>query len=184
MPTIGRKSAHRLAFHILKGSPDQARELGEALIHLHENVHFCKKCFYLTEGDLCSICLDGRRDQQTICVVEEPSDVATFERGGIYRGLYHVLLGHISPLRGIMPEDLKISELLNRVRSSGESISEVILAMNPNVDGDATALYLSRQLEAMGIKSTRLGLGLPMGAALEYADDLTLSKALESRKNY
>ncbi len=182
LPTIGRKSAQRLAFNLLKGSDEQPRRLAAALQNLHERVHFCKQCFYITEEDLCAICRDPNRDVTQICVVEEPMDVASFERTASFRGLYHVLLGRLSPLQGIMPEDLKIDELMRRIRGLNGQVQEVILATNPNVDGDATALYLSRMLEPQGIRTTRLGLGLPIGSSLEYADELTLSKALESRK--
>lgn len=182
LPTIGRKSAQRLAFTLLKGSDEQPRRLASALYHLHERVHFCRQCYYITEEELCTICRDPNRDPSKICVVEEPMDVASFERTGSFRGLYHVLLGRLSPLQGVMPEDLKIDELMHRVRALQGKIDEVILATNPNVDGDATALYLSRLLETQGVRSTRLGLGLPIGSSLEYADELTLSKALESRK--
>lgn len=182
LPTIGRKSAQRLAFQLLKATPDQPRRLAEALATLHDKVNFCQQCFYVTEGELCAICLAPNRDHRLICVVEEPMDVASFERTGSYRGLYHVLLGRLSPLHGVMPEDLKITELLARVDDAEEPVQEVILATNPNVDGDATALYLSRLLESRGVATTRLGLGLPIGSSLEYADELTLQKAFESRK--
>ena len=182
LPTIGRKSAQRLAFQLLKSSADQPRRLAEALNDLHTKVRFCKDCFYVTEEELCAICRSEDRDPSTICVVEEPADVVSFERTGMYRGRYHVLLGHLSPLQGVMPEDLKINELVARVSRPESPVREVILATNPNVDGDATALYLSRLLEPKGVKITRLGLGLPIGGALEYADELTLQKALETRK--
>jgi len=182
LPTIGRKSAQRLAFTLLKGSDEQPRRLASALEHLHQRVRFCRECFYITEEDLCAICRDPNRDTSHICVVEEPMDVASFERTGSYRGLYHVLLGRLSPLQGVMPEDLRIDELMRRLARSDAPVHEVILATNPNVDGDATALYLSRMIEARGIATTRLGLGLPIGSSLEYADELTLTKALESRK--
>ena len=182
LPTIGRKSAQRLAFQLLKSSAEQPQRLADALAHLHERVHFCRQCFYICEQDLCAICRDPDRDQSQICVVEEPMDVASFERTGSYNGFYHVLLGRLSPLQGVMPEDLKIGELMNRVSRTDCQVREVILATNPNVDGDATALYLSRLLEPKGISTTRLGLGLPMGSSLEYADELTLQKAFETRK--
>lgn len=150
--------------------------------HLHERVHFCRECFYITEQELCAICRDPNRDRTQMCVVEEPMDVASFERTASYRGLYHVLLGRLSPLQGVMPEDLKIDELMKRVSRADSEVREVILATNPNVDGDATALYLGRLLEPRGIQTTRLGLGLPIGSSLEYADELTLQKAFESRK--
>lgn len=182
LPTIGRKSAQRLAFHLLKTPEDQVHRLATALDQMKQRVRFCKQCYYITEEDLCAICRDPRRSASQICVVEEPLDVAAFERSGSYGGLYHVLLGRLSPLQGVMPEDLRISELIDRLESSPEPVTEVILATNPNVDGDATALYLSRQIEPRGIQVTRLGLGLPIGAALEYADELTIQKAFEGRK--
>lgn len=182
LPTIGRKSAQRLAFQLLKSPAEQPQRLADALQHLHERVHFCRQCFYITEADICAICRDPDRDQTQICVVEEPMDVASFERTASYRGLYHVLLGRLSPLQGVMPEDLKIDELMKRVSRPDSAVKEVILATNPNVDGDATALYLGRLLEPRGIQTTRLGLGLPIGSSLEYADELTLQKAFESRK--
>ncbi|MGI8906903.1 MAG: recombination mediator RecR [Candidatus Sumerlaeaceae bacterium] len=183
LPTIGRKSAQRLAFQLLKSPAEQPQRLADALHHLHERVHFCRQCFYITEEELCAICRNPDRDGSQICVVEEPMDVASFERTGSYRGFYHVLLGRLSPLQGVMPEDLKIGELMNRVERANGEVREVILATNPNVDGDATALYISRMLEPRGISITRLGLGLPMGSSLEYADELTLQKALETRKS-
>lgn len=184
LPTIGRKSAQRLAFHLLKADPAQCISLAEALAGLHKGVRLCDRCFYLAEDKYCSICMDARRDTTTICVVEEPADVVAFERSGSYRGLYHVLLGHLSPLHGVMPDDLKIRELVDRVADREAGIKEVILATNPSVDGDATALYLNRVLEKYNIKATRLGLGMPMGGSLEYADELTLQKALEGRRGY
>ena len=187
LPTIGRKSAQRLAFHLLKASPDQSLQLAQALAGLHAGVQFCTQCFFLAEGDLCAICSDTRRDASQICVVEEPADVIAFERSGAYRGLYHVLLGRLSPLHGVMPGDLKITELLHRLEVATRSdvpVKEVILATYPSVDGDATALYLHKVIEKLGIATTRLGLGMPMGGSLEYADELTLQKALEGRRGY
>jgi len=184
LPTVGRKSAQRLAFHLLKADPAQAGNLAGALEGLHAGVHFCKQCFFLAESDLCSICADARRDSSIICVVEEPVDVVAFERSGTYRGLFHVLLGRLSPLHGVMPEDLKIDELMSRLGNAEHPVEEVILATNPSVDGDATALYLHKMIERRGIKTTRLGLGVPMGSNLEYADELTLQKALEGRRGY
>lgn len=184
LPTVGRKSAQRLALHLLKADETQAQALATALEGLHKGVQFCQNCFFLAEGDECAICLDERRDASRICVVEEPADVIAFERSGAYRGLYHVLLGRLSPLQGVMPEDLKIDELMARLNEDGSEVDEVILATNPNVDGDATALYLHKLLEKRGIRSTRLGLGVPMGSALEYVDELTLQKALEGRREY
>lgn len=183
LPTIGRKSAQRLALHILKGPADQAAALADSLAQLHARVHFCSRCFYLAEGDLCAICSDPARDPNTICVVEEPQDVAALQKSGRYRGHYHVLLGSLSPLHGVMADDLKIAELLTRLSALDPARTEVILATNPDVDGDATALYLSRSIEPMGIKVTRLGLGLPIGGSLEHADELTLAQAFEGRRS-
>ncbi len=184
LPTVGRKSAQRLALHLLKADQAQAEKLANALAGLHSGVRFCRQCFFLAESDLCAICKDVRRDPTAICVVEEPADVIAFERSAFFRGHYHVLLGRLSPLQGVMPEDLKIDELLRRVDKPGAEISEVILATNPSVDGDATALYLHKMLERRGIKTSRLGLGVPMGSSLEYIDELTLQKALEGRRGY
>lgn len=182
LPTIGRKSAQRLAFHILKAPTSDAHSLAAALRDATDRIHFCKRCFYITDSELCEICTDSRRDPSQVCVVEEPVDVAAFEKSGTYHGMYHVLLGHLSPLRGVTPEDLKIDQLIDRVREKDSAVREIILATNPNVDGDATALYISRLLEETGVQVTRLGLGLSMGSSLEYADELTLRKALEGRK--
>lgn len=184
LPTIGRKSAQRLALHLLKSDQSQAQALADALVGLHRGVRFCSRCYFLAEAELCAICQDQRRDQSVICVVEEPVDVVAFERSGSFRGLYHVLLGRLSPLQGVMPEDLKIQELLDRVSDPAGETAEVILATNPSVDGDATALYLHKILEKRGIKTTRLGLGVSMGSSLEYVDELTIQKALEGRRGY
>lgn len=181
LPTIGRKSAQRLAFHILKAPPDYADGLARALQQLKQRVRLCERCFYISESPLCAICEDSRRDPAQICVVEEPADVAAFEKSETYQGVYHVLLGHLSPLHGITPDELKIAELMSRLKAT-PPVREVILATNPNVDGDATALYLSRIIEPLGIRVTRLGLGLSIGSSLEYADELTLRKAFEGRK--
>ncbi len=184
LPTIGRKSAQRLAFHLLKADEAQVQRLAEAVAGLHAGVRFCSRCFFLAEAELCSICADDRRDQSVICVVEEPADVVSFERSGAFRGVYHVLLGQLSPLHGVMPEDLKIDELMQRLDAGDGEIAEVILATNPSVDGDATALYLHKLIERRGIKTTRLGLGVSMGSSLEYVDELTIQKALEGRRGY
>lgn len=182
LPTIGRKSAQRLAFHLLKTPDEQVHALAHALEQLKSRLRLCRNCFYITENEECAICLSANRDPAQICVVEEPMDVASFEKAGSYQGLYHVLLGRLSPLHGVTPEDLKIRELIGRLQNQAQPVREVILATNPNVDGDATALYLSRLIEPLGIRVTRLGLGLPIGSSLEYADELTLRKALEGRK--
>ncbi|MCX7020526.1 MAG: recombination mediator RecR [bacterium] len=182
LPTIGRKSAQRLAFYILKCPREQPLALARALEQLHERLGFCPRCFYIATGELCSICADPGRDASQLCVVEEPQDVAAFDKPGAYKGLYHVLLGRLSPLQGVTPEDLKINELLTRIKDPMSRVQEVILATNPNVDGDATALYLSRLIEPLGIRTTRLGLGLSIGSSIEYADELTIRKAFEGRR--
>lgn len=184
LPTIGRKSAQRLAFHILKQPGQDAEALAEALVESRKRIGFCRQCFYIAEAELCPICRDPRRDPSQICVVEEPADVAAFERSESYEGVYHVLLGCLSPLHGVTPDDLKIRELIARIERGEPQIREVILATNPNVDGDATALYLSRLIEQRGVSVSRLGLGLSIGSALEYADELTLRKAFEGRKAF
>lgn len=182
LPTIGRKSAQRLAFHLLRQPADQARALGGALDALHREVRFCSRCRYLAEGELCAICSDPSRDAGVVCVVEDFQDVAAFEKSRSYRGVYHVLMGHLSPLQGVTPEDLTIDVLMARLRGAQPPVREVVLATNPNVDGDATALYLSSLIEPVGIRVTRLGLGLAVGSSLEYSDELTLRKAFEGRR--
>lgn len=184
LPTVGRKSAQRLAFHILKEPDEQATALARALVDVKQKIRFCPQCFYITDAELCHICSDTYRDHAQICVVEEPADVAAFDRSGTYRGLYHVLLGHLSPLHGISADDLKIRELMARLSAGDNPVREVIIATNPNVDGDATALYLSRLMHDLPVEVTRLGLGLSIGSSLEYSDELTLRKAFEGRKAF
>lgn len=180
LPGIGSKTAQRLAFHILKSPPDQARALHRSLAELHEQVKSCKVCFNLSGAELCPVCADGRRNEAQVCVVEEPSDLGAIERTGEYHGRYHVLLGSLSPLEGIGPDELKIRELLQRL---GEGkITEVIVATNPNVEGEATSLYLSKLIKPLGIAMTRLASGLPMGGELEYADQMTLARAMAHRR--
>ncbi|MFN3742276.1 MAG: recombination mediator RecR [Anaerolineales bacterium] len=182
LPGIGPKTASRLAFYLLREESGLAQELAEALQGLKSGIGFCKECFYLTEAaeTRCAICADERRDAGLICVVEEPLDVIAIERSGAYRGRYHVLHGALSPIEGIGPEDLKIAPLLERVRHG--DIREVIIATNPNLEGEATALYLSQQLRPLGVRLTRLARGLPMGSDLEYADPNTLLRALSGRQ--
>ena len=182
LPGIGRKSAERLAYHIIQSSGDDARSLAEAVKEVKEKIFFCPVCFNLTEEKPCPICKDPNRDRSRILVVEDPLDIEAFEKSGVYKGLYHVLQGRLVPLKGITAENLRISELLERVKKG--DVSEVVLATNPDLEGDATALYISRQLKSFGVKVTRLGLGLPMGGSLEYADAVTLQKALEGRKTF
>ena len=180
LPGIGRKTALRLTYHLLRQSPDQSRRLADALITLSERVRPCTRCFNLTEEELCSICRDERRDSSVICVVEEASDIGAIERAGEFRGLYHVLGGRLSPLDGIGPEDLTISQLCARI-STG-TVREVILATNPSLEGEATALYVQRQLAAPPLTVSRIARGLPVGGDLEYADGVTIAQALAARR--
>lgn len=178
LPGIGRKTAQRLAFFILNGSEEQARTFAQAILDAKEKMHTCKVCQNLTDGEICSICDNPSRDHSTICVVEDPRDVVAFERTRDYNGLYHVLHGVISPMDGIGPDQLHIKELLGRVAGG---VQEVILATNPDVEGEATALYISRLVKPLGVKVTRIAYGIPVGGELEYADEITLSRALEGR---
>jgi recombination protein RecR len=180
LPTIGRKSAERLAFYMLRAEKSRVLRLADALREMKERITFCPRCFHVAEGGLCAICSDASRDSTVICVVESPLDIIAIEKSGTYRGLYHVLQGRLSPLAGVTPEDLRIRELLERVKK--DKISEVILATNPDVEGDATALYVSGLLQNLGIAVSRIGLGVPVGSSLEYADEMTLARALEGRK--
>ena len=180
LPGIGPKSAQRIAFHLLKVSPDDANRLSEAIREAKEKVRFCERCFNFADATLCPICADDRRDPTIVCVVEESRDIVAIERTGEFRGRYHVLLGAMSPLEGIGPEQLKIRELLNRITPEG--IQEVIVCTNPNTEGEVTAMYLARMLKPLGLKVTRIASGLPVGGDLEYADELTLGRALEGRR--
>jgi len=182
LPGIGRKTAQRLAFHLLKAPDERAAALAAALIELKEKIRFCSRCFNLADAELCPICTDERRDPQLLCVVEEPTNLAVVERTGAYRGLYHVLGGALSPLKDIGPDDLNIRPLMDRIRTG--QFREVVLATSPNVEGEATAVYLSRLLHPLGIVTTRLAQGLPAGSDLEFTDDLTLQKAFEGRREY
>jgi recombination protein RecR len=182
LPGIGPKTAQRLTFYLLKRPSQEVRELGDALVAMKEKITYCRLCFNVTDEDPCHICNDPRRDPSVICVVEEPNDLLAMERTGEYRGRYHVLLGALSPLDGIGPEDLKIRELLARL--DGTETAEVILATNPNVEGEATALYLAKLLRPLVVRITRIARGLPVGGDLEYADQVTLSKALEGRREF
>jgi recombination protein RecR len=185
LPGIGPKTAQRLTFHLLKLSPEDALPLAQALIDVKETVHFCASCFNLTEQELCDICLAAGRDTSIICVVEEPGDIVSIEKTHEYRGLYHVLGGALSPLDGIGPQKLRLAELFERVRS-GE-VREVIVATNPNMAGEATALYIAEELRpvmtARSLRITRPAAGLPMGGDLEYADEVTLGRALTGRRD-
>jgi recombination protein RecR len=180
LPGIGPKTAQRLTFYLLKRPADEVRELGDALLAMKEKITYCRACFNVTDEDPCRICNDPRRDPNVVCVVEEPNDLLAMERTGEYHGRYHVLLGALSPLDGIGPDDLKIRELLARLE--GKETAEVILATNPNVEGEATALYLAKLLRPLAVRITRIARGLPVGGDLEYADQVTLSKALEGRR--
>jgi recombination protein RecR len=181
LPGIGPKTAQRLTFHLLRQPPETVRELAEAITNMQAAVHFCSVCGNVTDVEPCSICRSDQRDQTTICVVEDPMAVITLERTRIYKGLYHVLHGALDPLHGVTVEDLKIEELVKRVQ--GGEVREVILATNPNVEGDTTAGYLERRLAPMGVNLTRLARGLPVGGDLEYADEVTLARALEGRRS-
>jgi recombination protein RecR len=180
LPGIGPKTAQRLTFFLLKRPTDEVRELSEALLAVKERIVSCRTCFNVTDEDPCRICADPRRDDRLVCVVEEPNDLLAMERTGEFRGRYHVLLGALSPLDGIGPDDIKVRELLARLDAGG--VGEVILATNPNVEGEATALYLAKLLRPLGLRVTRIARGLPVGGDLEYADQVTLSKALEGRR--
>ena len=179
LPGIGRKTAQRLAYSILEQPPERAEKFAEALVNARRKIHFCKVCQALTDMDTCAICADTERDHSVICVVAEPKDVMAFERTREYNGTYHVLHGVISPLDGIGPEQLRIKELMARLSDSG--VTEIIMATNPTVEGEATASYLSRMIKPLGIKVTRLAYCIPVGGDLEYADEYTLARALEGR---
>ena len=179
LPGIGPKSAQRIAFYLLKLPKGDAQQLATAIVEVKNRIGFCEKCCNISEGDLCSLCADPQRQTGSLCVVEEPKDVIALERAG-FRGRYHVLQGALNPMEGIGPEQLRIRELMSRI--SDEEVQELILCTNPNIEGEATAMYLSRQLQPLGIKVTRIASGLPVGGDLEYADELTLGRALEGRR--
>ena len=181
LPTIGPKSAQRLTYYLLRASNEEAQALADAIVDLKEKIILCSICQNVTEIDPCGICTDEQRDQALICVVEEPLDILALERSRSYRGLYHVLHGVVSPMDGVGPDDLKLNELVARLRNG--SVNEVIMATNPNLEGEATAMYVSRLVAPLGVRVTRLARGLPTGADLEYADDVTLAQALEHRQD-
>ncbi|RKY60676.1 MAG: recombination protein RecR [Candidatus Latescibacterota bacterium] len=179
LPGIGRKTAQRLTFFLLKEERERVLSLAEAIVALKDRVRYCSVCFNITEQDPCAICRDPRRQHDIICVVEEPSDLMAIERLGVYKGVYHVLGGVLSPLDGIGPEDLHIRELLERLK---EGVKEVILATNPTVEGEATALYISRLIRPLGVKISQIARGLPVGGDIELADEMTLTRAFEGRR--
>jgi recombination protein RecR len=180
LPGVGPKSAQRLAFWLVKAPPDDAKRLAQVIVQAKERISFCRECGNVADGDLCRICRDPGRDVTTLCVVEEPKDAATIEKAGVVKGRYHVLGGAISPLDGIGPDDLRVQELLDRV--ARDHVTEVILATNPNLEGNATAMYVAALLKPLGLTVTRLASGLPVGGDLEYADEVTLGQALEGRR--
>ena len=180
LPGIGAKGAQRLAFHILKHPRDEADALCEAIRDVKERVTYCTVCSNITDRDPCQFCASPSRDQRLICVVEEPQNVSVVEKTREFRGVYHVLMGALSPLHGVGPDDLKVKELLSRVGSGG--VDEVILATNPTVEGEATALYLARLLKPLGVRVTRIAMGVPVGSDLEYADEITMTRAMEGRR--
>jgi recombination protein RecR len=185
LPGIGNKSASRLAFYLINQPKETSEEFGKALLDLNQNLKKCQSCFNITENEICVICSDLKRDKSTICVVEHPLDVLAIEKTGEYNGIYHILGGAISPVDGIGPDDLRIEELLKRI--GGNGILEIILATNPSLEGEATALYIQKEVSILKLKNTkvtRIARGLPVGGDLEYADEITLSRAFEGRKEY
>jgi recombination protein RecR len=185
LPGIGEKTAARLAFHILRASPEDAAALAAAIAEVKQKIRFCSVCCDLTESDPCSICRDARRDAGVVCVVAQPQDVVAIERTGGYRGRYHVLHGVLSPLDGIGPDDLRVTELVARCApgpATDQSIREAILATSPSVEGEATAVYLSKLLRPLGVRATRIATGVPIGGELEYADQVTLARAIDGRR--
>ena len=181
LPGVGPKSAQRIAFHLIKIPEQEALSLADAIQHAKQKVRFCETCFNMSDEVICEICSDSQRDSSLVCVVEEPRDIVALERTREYKGLYHVLQGAINPIDGIGPEQLKIRELLERLK--GNTVVEVILCTNPNIEGEATAMYLAKLIEPLGIQVSRIASGLPVGGDLEYADELTLGRALEGRRN-
>jgi recombination protein RecR len=180
LPGVGPKSAQRIAFHLLKLPKEDAVRLAHAITEVKDRISFCRRCFNVAEGEECGICRDDKREVTVVCVVEEPRDIVAIEKTQEYRGRYHVLQGAISPIEGIGPDQLRVKELLGRIQAEG--ITEVILCTNPNIEGDATAMYLARLLGPLGVKTTRIASGLPVGGDLEYADELTLGRALQGRR--
>lgn len=185
MPGIGEKSATRLAFHLVRGSRQQVQDLAQALLDVTDKIRLCSSCMTLTEADPCSMCTDTRREIDTICVVASPSDLIAIDRGGHFRGRYHVLHGLLSPLEGIGPDDLRIAELIRRLPGTPETgpVREVIIATSPSVEGEATAMYLARLIKPLGVTVSRIATGLPIGGEIEYSDQATLARALAHRSN-
>jgi recombination protein RecR len=181
LPGIGQKSAQRLAFHLMKMEREEALRLADAIRSVKEGLAFCRQCRNIAEGDLCEFCLDPKRDRTRILVVEEPSTLYAIERAGAYRGLYHVLLGSLSPLDGVGPSDIRAEELVDRVKTGG--VEEVILATNPTIEGEATAIYLTKLLKPLGTRVSRIAYGIPVGTDIEYADEVTLLKSIEGRRD-
>ncbi len=180
LPGIGGKSAQRLAFHIINMEDDRANALANAILNSKKNIKYCSKCYNITDSEQCHICSNNRRDASIIMVVEDPRDMAAYERTGEYSGLYHVLHGSISPMNGIGPNDIKVKELVMRL--ADDTVKEVIIATNPNVEGEATSMYISKLLKPQGVKVTRIAHGVPVGGDIEYVDEVTLSRALEGRR--
>jgi recombination protein RecR len=180
MPGVGPKSAQRIAFYLLKLPKEDAQRLAHAINEVKDRISFCTRCFNVAEGELCELCLDERRDPTLVCVVEEPRDIVAVEKTQEFRGRYHVLQGAINPIEGVGPEQLRVKELLARLDTEG--IVEVILCTNPNIEGEATAMYLARLLKPLGVKVTRIAMGVPVGSDLEYADEVTMHKAMEGRR--
>jgi len=182
LPGIGTKSAQRLAFHVIRTSLKDAEGLAQAILHLKQSIHYCSVCNNITDVDPCRYCTDPSRDRSLLCVLEEPHNLVSIEKTREYRGLYHILLGVLSPLQGVGPDQLKIKGLIDRLQT-GE-VKEIILATNPNVEGEATALYLSKLIKPLGLKVTRIAMGVPVGSDLDYADEVTVSRALEGRRDF
>jgi recombination protein RecR len=180
LPGVGPKSAQRLAYHILRGDTEAAGRLADAIVEVKRAIRFCERCFNFSENELCEMCADPTRDTSLLCVVEEPRDVVAVERTGEFRGIYHVLQGAISPIDGVGPEQLRVRELVDRLGADG--ITEVIVATDPDIEGETTALYIARLVKPLGVRVTRIASGLPVGGDLEYADEVTLGRALEARR--
>ncbi len=180
LPGIGRRSAERIVFYLMHAPRQESRDLAEAILKVREGINFCRLCNNFSEGEICSVCADSSREKSIICIVEEPKDLLAFEKAGTFKGMYHVLMGAIAPLEGRGPDDLKIQDLIVRIKQ--QEVKEAIIATDSDMEGETTALYLTKVLKPLGLKITRIGFGLPVGGSVEYADASTLSKALESRR--